>query len=118
MIRRMGVFIVMVISLCGLQGLALAATGTATFYADRFDGKSTASSETFDQDRLTAAHNSLPFGTEVKVTNLRNGRSVVVRVNDRMHRGNATLIDLSKRAARELGFVRDGRANVLLEIIP
>lgn len=97
---------------------AWSATGTATFYADKFDGRQTASSEQFDQDDLTAAHKSLPFGSEVKVTNLRNGRSVVVRVNDRMHRRNHTLIDVSKRAARELGFVRDGRTDVRLEVLP
>lgn len=117
MTGRSWVVLAMVLSLSGYHGPVRAATGTATFYADRFEGKSTASTETFDQDRLTAAHHSLPFGTEVKVTNLRNGRSVVVRVNDRMPRRNAGLIDLSKRAARELGFLRHGRAKVQLEII-
>jgi rare lipoprotein A len=107
----------MLFGLCGVHGLVQAATGTATFYSDRFEGRSTASSETFDQDRLTAAHHSLPFGTQVKVTNLHNGRAVVVRINDRMHRNTPTLIDVSKRAARELGFLRDGRASVMLEII-
>ena len=101
----------------GLCGPVLAATGTATYYADHFEGRTTANSETFVQDRLTAAHNSLPFGTRVRVTNLTNGRSVVVRVNDRMGRNNRTLIDLSKRAAGELGFLRDGRASVRLEVV-
>ncbi len=115
MIRRATVLLTALFGLC--CGAAWAATGTATYYADRFEGRATANSETFDQDLLTAAHNSLPFGTKVKVTNLENGRSVIVRVNDRMRRHNKTLIDVSKRAARELGFVRDGRSKVHLEVI-
>ena len=106
------------LSCCAIVLEVQAATGTATFYADRFEGRQTANSETFEQDKLTAAHNSLPFGTRVKVTNLVNGNSVVVRVNDRMHHRNRTLIDVSKRAAKELDFVRDGRVPVRLEIVP
>jgi rare lipoprotein A len=96
---------------------AHAATGTATYYADRFEGRKTASSETFRQNEMTAAHNALPFGTRVKVTNLLNGRSVVVRVNDRMHARNRILIDVSKSATAALGFVRAGKTSVLLEIV-
>lgn len=103
---------------CMLSVQVHAATGTATYYADRFEGRTTANSETFAQEKLTAAHNSLPFGTRVKVTNLVNGNSVVVRVNDRMHSRNPTLIDVSKKAAKELGCVRAGRVPVLLEIVP
>jgi len=96
---------------------AMNASGTATYYSDRFIGRLTAGNERFSQEALTAAHNSLPFGTRVKVTNLNNSRSVVVIINDRMHRANSNLIDLTRRGARELGFLRDGRTRVRLDVL-
>ena len=91
--------------------------GVAAIYADMLHGRKTASGQTFTQQGLTAAHRSLPLGTTVRVTNLRNKRSVDVQVNDRgpWHRGR--IIDLSKAAARELGMTRNGRTLVQLEII-
>lgn len=99
-----------------LSGVVLAESGYAVHYSDRFKEK-TASNEIFDQNELTAAHKKLPFGTQVKVTNLANDRSVVVKINDRMARRNKNVIDLTKRAADELGFVKSGRAKVKLEVV-
>ena len=72
----------------------------------------TASGETMDGDKLTAAHNTLPLGTRVRVANLDNGRAVVVRINDRGPFAKDRIIDLSKAAAKALGMVKDGVANV------
>lgn len=87
-------------------------TGKASYYADSFDGKRTANGETFHQRRLTAAHRSLPFGTRVKVTNIANGRSVKVRINDRGPFAQGRIIDLSHKAASRLGMINTGVANV------
>lgn len=92
------------------------AVGIASFYADKFIGRKTANGEFFSQDKLTCAHNTLPFGTKVKVTNLQNGRSVVVRVNDRLHHRNSRLVDLTKAAARQLGFNKAGIIRVRVEV--
>lgn len=86
--------------------------GKASYYADSFDGKRTASGETFRQRHLTAAHKSLPFGTRVKVVNMANGRSVKVRINDRGPFAPGRIIDLSKKAASRLGMLNTGVANV------
>nr|WP_240610033.1 septal ring lytic transglycosylase RlpA family protein [Halomonas endophytica] len=88
--------------------------GQASFYADRYQGRRTASGERFDQQALTAAHRTLPFGTEVRVTRLDNGREAVVRVNDRGPFVRGRIIDLSRRAAEELDMVRSGTAPVRL----
>ena len=97
-------------------------TGLASWYGhgDGYHGKTTANGERFDKNKLTAAHFSLPFGTQVRVHNRRNGRTVVVRINDRfpietLRKGR--IIDLSYGAAKELKMVRDGVVPVLLEII-
>jgi rare lipoprotein A len=87
-------------------------SGKASYYADKFEGRRTASGETFHQNRLTAAHRTLPFGTKVKVINLANGRSVNVRVNDRGPFAEGRIIDVSKKAARKLGLVTTGVAPV------
>lgn len=88
--------------------------GTASYYADRFTGKRTASGEAYDPEDFTAAHRTLPFGTRVRVTDLENGHSVIVRVNDRGPWGNDRLIDISRAAARELGLIRRGHGQVQL----
>jgi rare lipoprotein A len=93
-------------------------TGFASFYHPVFHGRRTASGETFDRHGLTAAHKTLPFGTLVRVTNLRNDRRLVVRVNDRGPLIKNRVIDLSPRAARELGFFADGLTRVRLEVLP
>lgn len=99
-----------------------ASTGGATFYADYFEGRRTASGIPFRQNQLVAAHRSFPFGTLLRVTNLSNDRSVNVRVVDRGPFGSAanrqrTMIDLSRRAARELGYEQAGRAQVRVEVL-
>jgi rare lipoprotein A len=91
--------------------------GIASYYADDFNGKKTANGETYDMNGLTAAHRSLPFGTKVRVTNLENGRQVVVRINDRGPFQLSRIIDLSLGAAKELGMIANGTAKVKLEVI-
>lgn len=91
--------------------------GTASYYADRFDGRRTASGERFDKDALTAAHRTLSFGTKVMVTNKANGRSVEVTINDRGPYGHGRTIDLSKGAAREIGMLGRGVARVQIQIL-
>lgn len=91
--------------------------GKASYYAHYFQGQETANGEIYDNNKLTAAHRSLPFGTVVRVTNLRNEKSILVRVNDRGLLPKGRIIDLSKRAARTLGFVNAGLARVKLEVV-
>ena len=88
------------------------ANGLASWYGERFHGRPTASGEPFDMHGLTAAHRSLPFGTPVEVTNLHNGRTVVVRINDRGPSSRRRVIDVSYGAAQELGMVGAGTAPV------
>ena len=90
-------------------------TGEASRYAKRFQGKSTANGEKFDQKKLTAAHPALPLGTKAKVTNLENGKSVDVRINDRGPYVKGRDIDLSPSAAKELEITKDGIAPVKIE---
>lgn len=92
-------------------------TGMASFYGPGFHGRTTASGETYDQEELTAAHPTLAFGSRVRVTNLANGESVVVRVTDRGPYARGRVIDLSVGAARELHFVQRGVTRVRLERI-
>ena len=91
--------------------------GTASFYANKFNGRKTASGEVFNQNKLTAAHNGLPLGTWIKVTNLKNKRSVVVRINDRLAHNNNRLVDLSRAGASKLGYTSHGLAKVKVEVV-
>lgn len=91
--------------------------GVASFYADKFNGRPTASGEIFSQDKLTCACNVLPLGTWVKVTNLLNGKFVEVVVNDRLHPKMHRLVDLSKKAAKKLGFMSYGLVKVKVEVV-
>lgn len=91
--------------------------GVASFYSNKFNGRKTANGENFNQQKFTAAHNSLPLGTYVRVTNLRNKRTIVVKVNDRLHARNKRLIDLTKAAAQKLGFVKSGLVRVKIEVL-
>jgi rare lipoprotein A len=98
------------------------ARGGATFYADLFEGRRTASGIPFRQNQMVAAHRSYPFGTILRVTNLSNQRAVNLRVVDRGPFGSTgnqerTIIDLSRRAATELGFIDAGRADVRVEVL-
>src|SRR6266496_2093247 len=91
--------------------------GTASFYANKFEGRRTANGEIFSQKKLTAACNVLPMGTWIKVTNLRNGKSVVVKTNDRLHSRMKRVVDLSREAADKLGYVKSGLTRVRVEVI-
>lgn len=88
------------------------AEGQASYYGAKHQGQRTASGERFDQQQLTAAHRSLPFGTRVRVTNLNNDKSVIVRINDRGPYARSRIIDLSRQAAQQLDMLRSGVAPV------
>ena len=91
--------------------------GIASYYSDAFVGRKTASGEVFSQEKMTTAHNSLPLGTWIRVTNLRNGREVEVKVNDRLHHRNKRLLDHSRSAAGKLGYLKSGITRVKLDVI-
>lgn len=91
--------------------------GEASYYGDELAGNPTASGEPFEPDALTAAHRSLPLGSRLRVTNVRTNESVVVRVNDRGPYAEDRVVDLSEAAAREIGMVRRGTADVRLELL-
>ena len=91
--------------------------GQASFYAGKFEGRRTANGENFSQKKLTCACNVLPLGTWVKITNVKNGRSVIVKINDRIHPKMKRIVDLSKSAAVKLGYVSTGLARVKVEVI-
>ena len=92
-------------------------TGRASYYGDEFEGRKTASGERYDGDLLTAAHRTLPFGTRVRVVNLSNDKSVEVVINDRGPHTKNRIVDLSHRAAKELGMLADGVVRVRLEVL-
>ena len=92
-------------------------TGIASYYGGNFNGKRTASGEMFNKNAMTAAHRSLKFGTKLKVTNLRNGKTVLVRVNDRGPHVQGRIIDLSQAAAKKIGLAHAGTARVKLEVL-
>nr|WP_245413759.1 septal ring lytic transglycosylase RlpA family protein [Fulvimarina endophytica] len=91
--------------------------GHASFYGKRFHGRTTANGEKFNMNAMTAAHKTLPFGTKVKVTNRSNGKSVVVRINDRGPYIRGRVIDLSRGAAAKIGMINSGTANVKIDIL-
>ncbi len=91
--------------------------GKASYYADKFEGRTTASGEKYRHNKLTAAHKTLPFGTKVKVTNKANSATVIVTINDRGPFVEGRIIDLSKSAAQQLDFVNKGIADVIMEIV-
>lgn len=91
--------------------------GMASFYHNKFQGRKTSSGELYDQDKMTAAHNGLPLNTWIRVTNIRNGRTVIVKINDRLHHRNERLVDLSRKAASSLGYIGRGLARVKVEVL-
>lgn len=92
-------------------------SGQASYYADKFQGRKTASGEPYKHSQKTAAHRTLPFGSQVKVTNLSNGKSVVVRINDRGPFVRGRVIDLSRSAFASIGNTRDGLLKVRIEVV-
>jgi rare lipoprotein A len=91
--------------------------GVASFYSDKFEGRKTYTDEIFTQEKLTGASNTLPMHTWVRVTNLRNHKTVVVQINDKMHPRNKRLIDLSRAAATRLGYAGRGLTKVRIDVL-
>lgn len=91
--------------------------GQASFYSKKFEGRKTASGQIFNHKKFTAACNTLPLGTFIKVTNLRNGKTVVVQINDRLHSKTKRLIDLTMAGAKRLNFVASGLTRVKVEVL-
>lgn len=92
-------------------------TGLAAYYSQLLNGRRTASGERFNNGAMTTAHQTLPYGTKVRVTNTKNGKSVVVRVNDRGPTEPNRILDVSRAAAQRLGFIRAGLVEVKLEVV-
>jgi rare lipoprotein A len=91
--------------------------GTASYYSNKFKGRPTASGQLYDPNKLTAAHNGLPLNTWIKVINQRNKKWVIVKVNDRLHKRNRRLVDLSYAAARKLGATGHGLIKVKIQVL-
>ncbi len=118
MCKKILAFIVFSLGLSSIAQSDSINTGIASFYAHKFEGRKTASGETFRQDSLTAAHKNLPFGTMLEVRNLSNDSIVNVRVNDRLPKSSKRSIDLSYAAANQLNFVKKGLTKVQIRILP
>ena len=114
--RRYAATLMWVLILVALPVMAGAKEGSASYYADSLSGNPTASGEPYDKNALTAAHRTLAFDTMVKVTNLDNGKTVVVRINDRGPHAKNRVIDVSGAAAKQLGLIDSGTAKVRLEV--
>ena len=109
--------LICLLSACGTSKSAFTESGQGSYYADKFDGRATTSGEIYRPGRLTAAHNTLPFGTKIKVTNTRNGHSVKVVVNDRGPHAKGRIVDVSKRAARKLDLIDAGVVPVKIKVL-
>jgi len=92
-------------------------TGIASYYHDSLHGNRTASGQVYDKSRMSAAHKTLPLGSKVRVTDMRTGKAITVRVNDRGPFVKGRIIDLSRRAARELGMIQRGVTKVKMEVV-
>ena len=110
-------FQLVLIALIPISAIAQTQSGKASFYADKFEGRPTASGEKYKHSKLTAAHKTLPFGTRVKVTNKANQKTVEVVINDRGPYVDGRIIDLSKSAAEKLDFINQGLADVTVEVV-
>lgn len=117
LLTRNAIITVVLSMLLCMQAASAQEVGWASFYHDYFNGKRTASGELYNSKKLTAAHRTLPIGTMIKVTNLSNDRSIVVRVNDRGPFVSGRMLDLSRAAAEQLGYVGAGSARVSMEVI-
>lgn len=117
---RAAVVVLVLTVACGgaqAQNKGAVSEGKAAWYGAKFQGRKTASGEKFDRRKLTAAHRKLPFGTRVKVTNLNNGKSVIVRINDRGPYGKGRIIDLSEAAAKKVRMIRSGVVPVRVKVL-
>ncbi|UMQ43775.1 septal ring lytic transglycosylase RlpA family protein [Chryseobacterium sp. Y16C] len=122
MMKRFILVIIMMISTFGIFSFTSNTTDAkrtsyASYYHDKFNGRKTASGEVFDNSKFTAANRTLPFGTNIKVTNLDNGKSVIVRVNDRGPYHSSRALDMSKAAFDEIGNTNHGTIPVEYEIV-
>jgi rare lipoprotein A len=124
--RIIALFVLSVVMLCsnvGCQNLAQyytrdGAEGVARYYAKHYNGKRTTSGEIYNSTKLTAAHPTLPLGTRVKVVNLNNNKSVIVKINDRCEEHEDVFIDLSRQAARKIGITKKkGKADVRITVV-
>jgi rare lipoprotein A len=111
------ILLLLAFSACGGSKSAFTQSGQGSYYADKFNGRATASGAPYRPGQLTAAHNTLPFGTKLKVTNTRNGHSVKVVVNDRGPHAKGRIVDVSKRAARKLDIVDAGVAPMKIKVL-
>lgn len=109
--------LLLTLAACGTSKSTFTQSGQGSYYADKFRGRPTASGTPYRPSKLTAAHNTLPFGTKIRVTNTRTGRSVKVTVNDRGPHVKGRIVDLSKKAARRIGLVDAGVAPVQLKVV-
>jgi rare lipoprotein A len=100
-----------------INGKARILYGTASYYADKFNGRETANGEVYDSKKMTAACNVLPMGTWLRVTNLSNNRTVIVKTNDRLHPRMTRIVDLSRVAAEKLGYIGKGLTKVKVEVL-
>lgn len=91
--------------------------GVASYYADKFTGRQTANGASYSHTKMTAACNVLPLGTWIRITNLKNNKSIVVQVNDRLHSKNNRLVDISKSGAEKLNYIKNGLARVKVEVL-
>jgi rare lipoprotein A len=115
--RGAGLLILGALAACGGSKKAFTQSGQGSYYADKFNGRATTSGEIYRPGKMTAAHNTLPFGTRIKVTNVRNGRSVKVTVNDRGPHVKGRIVDVSRKAATKLDLVEAGVVPVQLKVI-
>jgi rare lipoprotein A len=115
--RRLGMLAMVALLVLGMGCAGTTQRGRASYYGGKFHGRATASGERFDKEAMTAAHKDLKFGTRVRVTNPENGRSVVVRVNDRFPGTKGRIIDLSEGAFRRLAPLERGVIDVEIEIL-
>jgi rare lipoprotein A len=110
-------FIALVLIACKKDFPQTSEIGIASFYNDKFEGKTTASGQIFHQRKLTAAHRTLPFNTRIRVTNLKNKQTIIVIVNDRGPFVKGRILDLSKASAIKLDFINNGLTKVMLEVL-
>lgn len=103
---------------CQCLGAQDVITGRASFYSDKLHGRKMSNGERYHKDSMTCAHLKLPFGTMLKVKNMRNGKEVIVKVTDRGPFSKRFVLDLSKAAAKELGFIRAGHTKVEITVLP
>ena len=113
----LALFLLLGFSACSSLPKGAFQRGEASWYGQRFHGRTTASGQPYNMNAMTAAHPELPFGTRVRVMNQKNGRQVIVTINDRGPYSGGRIIDVSKAAAKKLGMIRSGVAPVLIYLL-